>query len=466
MNDSYVPQASPLPLPEVAAYLAPFRSLFRYRQSRESLERYVTGLLTNLPRKNCDVLAAVLANTSVERLQHLLTDATWDPLALDELRVRQLVASTAPGGMLVLDDTGLPKQGKASVGVARQYSGTLGKTGNCQVLVSAEYVEDRLERCDPLHGPVSAQLYLPESWTTDADRCRRVRVPEDLTFRTKPELAIALVDRALAWGVPFGVVVADAGYGDNPAFLAALEARDLPYVCAVTSTFGVRLPGEVAAAAATAPAYRGRGQPRKARPAPLHTAQAVLDGLPEQAWRVVTWRQGSGGAPLGKQVVAVRTHRATGNAHLSASHSRVTTGPEGWLIGERPLPGERGDAKWYVSTLPADTPWARLLAVAHQRWVIEQFYEDAKGACGLDHYQGRRWDGLHRHVALAMLAYSFLQHHRLQPAAAGGFPPLTAATEPAGGPSRHPALAVPGPGPLAHRHRPNPGLPPLQNLTK
>ena len=173
MNDSYVPQASPLPLPEVAAYLAPFRSLIRYRQSRESLERYVTGLLTNLPRKNCDVLAAVLANTSVERLQHLLTDATWDPLALDELRVRQLVASTAPGGMLVLDDTGLPKQGKASVGVARQYSGTLGKTGNCQVLVSAEYVEDRLERCDPLHWPVSAQLYLPESWTTDADRCRR-----------------------------------------------------------------------------------------------------------------------------------------------------------------------------------------------------------------------------------------------------------------------------------------------------
>ena len=151
----------------------------------------------------------------------------------------------------------------------------------------------------------------------------------------------------------------------------------------------------------------------------------------------------------------MRAHRATGNTHLSTSHSRVTTGPEGWLIGERPLPGERGDAKWYFSTLPADTPPARLLAVAHQRWVIEQFYEDAKGECGLDHYQGRRWDGLHRHVALTMLAYSFLQYHRLQPAAAGGFPPLSAATQPAGGPSRHPALALPGPGPLAHRHRPD-----------
>jgi SRSO17 transposase len=160
MNDTYVPQASPQPLPEVAAYLAPFRSLFRYRQSWESVERYVTGLLTNLPRKNCDVLAAVLANTSVERLQHLLTDASWDPLALDEQRVRQLVATSAPGGMLVLDDTGLPKQGTASVGVSRQYSGTLGKKGNCQVVVSAEYVEDRLERTDPVHWPVTAQLYL------------------------------------------------------------------------------------------------------------------------------------------------------------------------------------------------------------------------------------------------------------------------------------------------------------------
>lgn len=303
-----------------------------------------------------------------------------------------------------------------------------------------------------MHWPVSAQLYLPESWTTDADRCRRVRVPEDLTFRTKPELAIALVDRARAWGVPFRVVVADAGYGDNPPFLAALEARDLPYVCAVTSTFGVRLPDEVAAAAATAPAYQGRGQPKKARPAPLHTAQAVLDGLPESSWRVVTWRQGRDGAPLGKQVAAVRAHRATGNTHLSTSHSRVTTGPEGWLIGERPLPGERGEAKWYVSTLPADTPPERLLAVAHQRLVIEQFYEDAKGECGLDHYQGRRWDGLHRHVALTMLAYSFLQYHRLQHAAAGGFPPLTTTTEPAAGPSRGAALAVPRRRALARRH--------------
>src|SRR6185503_4034365 len=152
----------------------------------------------------------------------------------------------------------------------------------------------------------------------------------------------------------------------------------------------------------------------------------------------------------------------------STSHSRVTTGPEGWLIGERPLPGERGDAKWYFSTLPADTPPARLIAVAHQRWVIEQFYEDAKGECGLDDYQGRRWDGLHRHVALSMLAYSFLACQRLAPRVppAAGFPPLYTTTEPAGGASGHLALAVPGPRPLAGRHQPDSVLPAPQNLTK
>jgi SRSO17 transposase len=465
VNDSYVPHASPLPLPEVAAYLAPFRSLFRYRPSWESVERYVTGLLTDLGRKNCEVLAATLAGTSTERLQHLLTDASWDPLALDEARVRQLVARGPAGGVLVLDDTGLPKQGRASAGVARQYSGTLGKKGNCQVLVSAEYVADQLERSDPLHWPVSAQLYLPESWTTDPERCRRAHVPEAVAFQTKPELAIGLVDRARAWSVPFDLVVADAGYGDNPSFLAALEARDLPYVCAVVSTFGVRLPAEVALAG-TPPPYQGRGQPRKARPAPLYPAKAVLDALPESTWRVVVWRQGSEGQPLGKQVAAVRAHRATGNSRLSTSHHLVTTGPEGWLIGERPLPGERGDAKWYFSTLPADTPWERLIALAHQRWVIEQFYEDAKGECGLADYQGRRWDGLHRHVALSMLAYSFLVHHRLSDPAAGGVSPLRTATQPAGGPPRGTALAVPGRGPLAHRHRPDQDLSPPQKLTK
>src|ERR671932_234827 len=157
-------KACPVPLPELAVFLEPFASLFRRSESRESLERYVTGLLTDLPRKNCDTIAAAVAGTSTERLQHLLTDADWDPLALDEARVRQLVVQSPSDGILALDDTGLPKQGKASVGVARQYSGTLGKVTNCQVVVSAEYIEDAPATSTPLHWPVSARLYLHETW--------------------------------------------------------------------------------------------------------------------------------------------------------------------------------------------------------------------------------------------------------------------------------------------------------------
>lgn len=416
-----VPRAASEPLPELAAFLRPFAPLFRYRQSWHSVERYLTGLLTDLPRKNCQTIAAAVAGTSTERLQHLLTDATWDPHALDQARVQMLVAHSPAGGILVLDDTGLPKQGPVSVGVEHQYSGTLGKQGNCQIVVSAEYVADAPQTSVPLHWPVTAQLYLPQVWAGDPPRRHRAHVPDALAFAPKTALALTLLERAQAWGVPFRVVVADAGYGDAPSFLAALEQRAVPYVCAVDKTFGLRLPDEVqiATAAATAPVpplpvRRGRGQPKHPRPAPRHTAAAVLATLPEHAWQTVSWREGSKGV-LQKQVAAVRAHWATGSPRHSATHGRVSTGPEGWLLGERPLPGHAGEPKYYFSSLPADTPLQRLVELAHARWTIEQFYEDAKGECGLDEYQGRRWDGLHRHLALVMLAYSFLVLQSLLP---------------------------------------------------
>jgi len=418
-----VPKASPETLPELATYLVPFAPLFRRSTSRASVERYLTGLLTDLPRKNCDTIAAAVAGTSTERLQHLLTDATWEPQTLDQQRVRTLVAQSPPQGLLVLDDTGLPKQGRSSVGVARQYSGTLGKVANCQVVVSAHYVADEPTHSAPVHWPITAQLYLPEAWATDPARRAKVHVPTEVSFQTKPELALALIDQARAWGVPFAWVVADAGYGDNPAFLQGLAARQIAYVVGVSSTFGIRLLDEVRAAALVpSPHPQGRGQPKKPRPAPLYEAKAVLEALPAERWQPITWREHAD-VVLRKQFVAVRVHWATGGAQFSTSHHRVSTGPEGWLLGERPVPGERGDLKWYYSNLPADTPLRRLVELAHSRWPIEQFYEDAKGECGLDHYQGRRWDGVHRHLALVMLAYSFLARQRWTPANPAGFSP-------------------------------------------
>jgi SRSO17 transposase len=412
-----VPKASSEPLPEIAQFLKPFAPLFRRSQSRHSLERYITGLLTDLDRKNCDTIAAAVTGTSTERLQHLLTDADWDSKELDGARVRSLSEKSPEGGILLLDDTSFPKQGKSSVGVARQYCGALGKRANCQVVVSAHYVvADEPESSRPLHWPVSAQLYLPESWALDRELRERAHVPEAVGFRSKPQIGLSLVDLSREWGVPFEMVVCDSGYGKYPMFLEGLEERKLPYVCGVESTFGVRLPGEVVAAKeAGAPPYRGRGQPPKERPAPLYTAKEVIGSLPEEAWQTVLWREGTKGT-LSKQMVALRAHRATGSSRHSTTHERVVTAAEGWLIAERPLgraAEEEGEeeVKYYYGTLGADVSLERLAALAKSRWAIEQFYEDAKGECGLGDFQGRRWDGLHRHLALVMVAYSFLMLH-------------------------------------------------------
>ncbi len=423
-----VPRASSDPLPEIATFLEPFAPLFRRVQSRHSLERYVTGLLTDLGRKNCDTISAAVAGTSTERLQHLLTDAEWDPLELDAARVRSLLQKSPKDAILLLDDTSFPKKGNRSVGVARQYCGELGKRANCQVVVSAHYVADEPESRAPLHWPVSTRLYLPEEeWANDPGRRERAHVPEEVGFETKPQIALSLVERALEWEVPFGLVVADSGYGDIPGFLKGLEERKVSYVCAVGSTFGVRLPEEVVAAEeAGTPPYKGRGQPPKERPAPLYTAKEMIESVPEEAWRTLSWREGTKGT-LSKRVVALRAHRGTGSPHHSTTHRLVSTAEEGWLIGERPPAGVEGETKYYYSTLPANTTLARLTALAHSRWSIEQFYEDAKGECGLGDYQGRRWDGLHRHLALVMLAYSFLMLHSSvtsEERAGGSFSPL------------------------------------------
>ncbi len=216
--------------------------------------------------------------------------------------------------------------------------------------------------------------------------------------------------------MPFDVVVADSGYGKYPMFLEGLEERELPYVCGVESTFGVRVPEEVVAAKeAGAPPYRGRGQPPKERPAPLYTAEEVIGSVPQEAWRTVAWREGTKGT-LSKQMVALRVHRATGSDRHSTTHERVVTAAQGWLIAERPLRSEgkeptEEELKYYYSSLGAQAPLERLAALAKSRWAIEQFYEDGKGECGLGDYQGRRWDGFHRHLALVMVAYSFLMVH-------------------------------------------------------
>jgi SRSO17 transposase len=364
--------ASPAELPELREFLASFQVRFRRPESRQALERYTTGLLTELPNKNGDTLAQAVPGTNEQRLQEFRTNMEWDEEELNRQRVQKMSAEATRGnGVLVFDDTGFPKQGKTSVGVARQYSGTLGKVGNCQIAVTCCYTDRQAT------WPVAVQLYLPKTWASDAARRQQARVPEESSFQTKPEIALRLLDQALAWGVPHRCVVADADYGDNPNFLAGLEARQEPYVVAVRTDFPVRL-----RRAATSRVWRG---------------DELLQTVPRWQWRTVRWRRGAKGW-LRKKFVAVRSWRMTSDGQCH----------EGWLLGERATRGQPEERKYFWSNLPVETTLDELAGLAHRRHAIEQFHEEAKGELGWDHYQGRLWPGFHRHAVTVMLAYSFL----------------------------------------------------------
>ena len=367
-----LPRAAEAPMPELAEFLAPFEVHFVQRPSARSLERYVTGLLTEHPTKNCDTLAQVLPGTSEQRLQYLLTDMAWDDADLNRQRVARMVALPTEGdAVLIFDDTGFAKQGMRSVGVQRQYSGTLGKTGNCQVAVSCHYAERTLA------WPVGVRLYLPKRWAEDRDLRRAAHVPDAVRFQTKPQLALALLDEARALGVPHACVTVDADYGDKPAFLNALEARGEPYVVAIAVDFTV--------------AATRTSEPQR--------ADTLLRGVPRRAWVPVTWAEGAKG-DLHAKAHALRCYRVDGDGrrHL------------GWLIGQRPARGQgpAGPRKHFWSAMGPQAALETMLEYAHRRHWVEQYYEEAKGELGWDQFQGRRYDAFHRHAVTVMLSYSFL----------------------------------------------------------
>lgn len=395
-----IPKAGPSPLDDLSEFLAPFASLVRRRESRHALERYTTGLLADLSRKTASEMGRSVVGTSGQRLQEFLTNTAWEPREMDRLRVRKMVERASLGeGVQVVDDTGLPKKGSHSAGVARQYSGTLGRVDNCQVMVTSHYVDKAFD------WPITARLYLPEGWAKDEARRREARVPEEVRFRTKGEMALELVDMGLAWGVPTRAVVADAGYGDQPSFLEGLEERRLAYLVGVAVTARFRLAEEVERDPGDGPSppYQGRGRPRKAPRLkdrlPGREARALLEELPGEAWRRVAWRKGSKGA-LVKEFARIRVYR------VGRRGAPLPTA--GWLVGERPVEGHQGDHKYYFAWKLDALPLEEMVQLAHIRWVIERFYQDAKGELGLDNYEGRLWTGLHRHVALVMLAHSYL----------------------------------------------------------
>ena len=372
-----------------------YRPLVRCDQ-RAKGEQYVRGLLLEGRRKSIQPMAARLPDGDEEGLQQFITDSPWEDEPVRRRLARRMTGEIEPEGWIV-DDTGLPKDGRFSPGVAHQYCGALGKTANCQVLVSVNVA------CDQASCPLGWRLFLPKSWDEDAQRRRRARIPDEMRHVPKWQLALEIIDQLLEWGLKRRVVQADGGYGDTTAFRVGLEERELEYVVQVKGVTSAH-PGD---AVPVTPEYQGRGRPPRARypEKPVSLRDLVLVAGREQALGV-GWREGDRG-PLSSQFIALRVRPAN-----DAQCDDDGVLPERWLLAE--WPAEKDEpVKYWLSNLPADTPIVTLVRLAKLRWRVEHDYRELKQCLGLDHYEGRTFCGLHHHLTCVTVAHAFLTCCRL-----------------------------------------------------
>lgn len=334
-------------------------------------------------------------------LQQLLSQSPWDERPARDQLARHVCQTLGGEGLLILDDTGFPKQGTHSVGVQRQYSGTLGKVGNCQIGVTLQFATKREVVC------LDADLYLPEdSWGNDPERLQAAGVPEGIGYRSKWQMGLTMLERARANGFS-GVVLTDSAYGDVTEFRQALDAEGWRYCVGIEKTLKV-----IAADAdlGEVPAYTGLGRPpsRREKVRPGATSESVLQWAQARAgeFRTVTWREGSKGQ-LSSRFAAWRVRPAH---KLSAGKEPLAPC---WLLVEWPE-GEAAPTKYFFSNLPEGTSPRQLVRTAKGRWWVEHSYKELKDELGLDHFEGRSWRGWQHHVTLVMLAYAFLVLRRRQ----------------------------------------------------
>src|ERR1700716_216590 len=365
------------------SYVEGLASVIGHADRVNPLRDYCTGLMLPCARKSVEPMAAVTAPARTaaqhQSLLHFVGQASWsDEKVLAKVceTVLPAIERAGPIEAWIIDDTGFPKKGKHSVGVARQYCGQLGKQDNCQVAVSVSLANEHFSL------PVRYQLYLPQSWADDADRRKAAKVPEALEFATKPMLALQLLENLAEVESLPELVIADAGYGAGIEFREQLTAMGFTYVVGVTGALSLQMQAQ----------------------APLQAKELAMQ-LPSRRFRTVTWREGTNAA-LSSRFAAIRVHCASRAAQPSE------TAEEQWLLVEWPRE-EVEPTRYFLSTLPADTPIKELVRLAKLRWRIERDYQELKQELGLGHFEGRSWRGLHRHATLCIAAYSFLVTERL-----------------------------------------------------
>lgn len=381
--------------PQLADYLDGFEDCFARRDTRAHFPVYVRGQLSELPRKSVEPMA-LAAGASVRTLQEFLTHLTWD-----EDRMRNRVASIVAQehadeeSIGLIDETGWVKKGDQTPGVQRQYCGSVGKQENSIVTVHLGYA------AGDFHCLLDGDLFLPESWNADRERCRRAGIPDEVVYRPKTEMALELYDRAVGHGVHFEWLTFDEWYGGKPPFLRALQARGQKFVAEIPKDFTAWIKPPLVT---TRPFHRKRGRGRKvprlvaggAKAQTVeHLAQShpVLAAQPWQTWRIKETQKG----PLVWHIKHVLVH--------IKDEQGLPEGPYHLLVCCHPFTGE---IKYFLSNAPAETPVKKLLRVAFGRWRIERCFEDGKGEVGLDHWEGRRWLGLKRHLILTTVSYLFL----------------------------------------------------------
>jgi SRSO17 transposase len=388
----------------LAGFVGEMVSALPHVRQRENALVYVRGLVEQGGRKSLQPTLFRLEESPAryESVQQFLADSPWQP----ELLVRACAERVAPEiGVVawVVDDTGIAKQGKHSPGVKRQYSGTLGKIGNCQLAVSLHAVGMRGTL------PLGWSLYLPEEWCEDELRRARAKIPATVAFATKPRLADGLIEQAAAWQVALAPILADCAYGDDSAFRTRLHARELEYVLAVSAQVSVYGP-ETSFAVPERNGSVGRRRSVARPDRKPESLRALAARLPKRAWKTLPCRSAANGEAIESRFAFVRvvaTHPVRNNNQAPR---------EEWLLIEWPT-GEEAPSDYWLSNLPPNTPRERLARLARLRWTIELDYRQLKGELGLDHYEGRSYLGFHHHCALVTCAHAFLTLERLDPKA-------------------------------------------------